>query len=378
MSFRKVIFWLHLIIGVVTAIIVFLMSVTGVLLTYEKQMTARADRSLFQIKAPDDAEPLSAEELLAKFSEARPEANPSSLTLPSDPAMPPSITAYPEGQIFIHPYTGEILGAGAQGSRKFFRLMTDLHRWLALTGDNRGTGRSITGACNLGFLFIIISGVYLWWPRKWTWNIIRYSTWFKLGLSSKARDTNWHFTFGFWSTVPLIFIVISAVVISYPWATRLVFSMAGSEMTFQGRPRRGPSEGPRPVLDVKGINRMLGTLQGNRDKWKSIDIKIPTMNDETVSFTVNNGLAGQPQHRSSVTFDKKSREIIRTEEFKDMDPGVRARSWMRFVHTGEYYGVVGQTIAGIASLAAVMLTWTGIALSWRRYVRWLKRRQKTS
>ena len=374
MSFRKIIFWFHLIIGVITAIIVFLMSFTGVLLTYEKQMIANADRKLYNIQPSDSTVPLSAEELLIKFREVRSEVNPSSLTITSDSEMPPVITSFPAGQTYINPYTGEILGTGAQGIRKFFRLMTDLHRWLALSGESRGTGRSITGICNLGFLLILISGIYLWLPRKWTRNAVRYSTWFKPGLSSKARDSNWHYTFGFWSTVPLIFIVISAVVISYPWASDLVFKITGSEVIFKGRPRRGPVEGPMPALDINGINSMLTKLKSGTDIYKTISIKIPTVDDQTVSFTVNRGLEGQPQHRSTVTFDKKSHEIVKTEEFKDMDPGIRARFWMRFVHTGEYYGFAGQTIAGIASISAVMLTWTGIALSWRRYFRWMRRR----
>jgi hypothetical protein len=47
---------------------------------------------------------------------------------------------------------------------------------------------------------------------------------------------------------------------------------------------------------------------------------------------------------------------------------------MRFAHTGEQYGVVGQTVAGLASLAACFLVYTGIALAWRRLIRPLLRR----
>ncbi len=56
-----------------------------------------------------------------------------------------------------------------------------------------------------------------------------------------------------------------------------------------------------------------------------------------------------------------------------MDQGLRARIWLRFVHTGEYYGLAGQTIAGIASAAGVILMWTGVALAYRRFRAWLKK-----
>jgi uncharacterized iron-regulated membrane protein len=89
---------------------------------------------------------------------------------------------------------------------------------------------------------------------------------------------------------------------------------------------------------------------------------------------VDAGLSGQPQLKSTVTGDKSTGEVIRLEQFKDMDRGLRAWIWMRFVHTGEYYGFVGQTIAGIASAAGVILVWTGLALTFRRYIAWTRRR----
>jgi uncharacterized iron-regulated membrane protein len=54
--------------------------------------------------------------------------------------------------------------------------------------------------------------------------------------------------------------------------------------------------------------------------------------------------------------------------------GQKARTWFRFVHTGEQYGVIGQTIAGIASLAACFLVYTGLALAYRRLIRPVFRR----
>lgn len=57
-----------------------------------------------------------------------------------------------------------------------------------------------------------------------------------------------------------------------------------------------------------------------------------------------------------------------------MDSGLKARLWLRFVRTGEYYGALGQTIAGIDSAAEVILVWTGLALTFRPYTSWLRRR----
>lgn len=383
MKFRKVIFWLHLFSGIITGIIVLIMSITGVALTYQKQMTAWADKKACRIQMPANAAPLPATALIESFRRAKPNANPLNLSMSADPAMPASITTAPNVTTFINPYTGEVLGEGSQGIRKFFRVMTDWHRWLALSGKNRSIGKAVTGACNFIFLFLAVSGLYLWWPRKWTRGVFNAIAWFRTGLTSKARDFNWHHVFGFWCLVPLILIIVSALVISYPWATRLVFRMAGSQMSMPaGPPGRGgpqgsplargamPGGGPdreRPPLQLDGINGIVSDVQKQSEGWKSISFQLPTAADKAIVFTVEKGSAGQPHLRSTVTVEKASGKIIKSEGFETMDPGLRARLWMRFVHTGEYYGISGQTIAGIVSAAGIVLVWTGFALTYRRF-----------
>jgi uncharacterized iron-regulated membrane protein len=51
------------------------------------------------------------------------------------------------------------------------------------------------------------------------------------------------------------------------------------------------------------------------------------------------------------------------------------RSILRFAHTGEVLGIPGQTLAGIVSLGAAFLVWTGLSLSLRRFSAWRGRRR---
>jgi uncharacterized iron-regulated membrane protein len=375
---RKTFFWLHLVCGVIIGIVVFIMSVTGVALTYQKQITAWADKRLYGIQASADAVPLSTESLLAKFQEAKPSLHPSAVTLSSDPEMPAAVVTGPNETYFVNPYTGAVLGAGSHGVRTFFKVMTDWHRWLSLSGENRTIGRALTGACNAAFLLLALTGLYLWWPQKWTKAILRSLSWFRLGIRGKARDSNWHFVFGFWSLIPLIIIIVSGIVISYPWASNLVFQLAGSKAPAQMGPggrRSGPPPGVRrPPMQIPGVDMLVKSAQAHAEDWKTISFQPPTAADKTAAFTVDRGLGGKPQLRSTLTLDRASGQILRAEKFEHLDSGMRARLWMRFVHTGEYYGLVGQTIAGIASAAGVLLVWTGLALTCRRYVAWVKRR----
>ena len=47
MKLRTLIFWPHLVAGITAGVVILVMSVTGVLLTYERQLIAWSDKRLF-------------------------------------------------------------------------------------------------------------------------------------------------------------------------------------------------------------------------------------------------------------------------------------------------------------------------------------------
>ena len=164
-TFRTVLFWMHLATGVIAGALILIMSVTGVALTYEKQMIEWADGRAWS--APSSTEPghLPPETLLAKVAEAQPGAAPTGITLRSNPKAPATVTLEGNKTLLVDPYTAAIIGEPPARPRAFFRTMTVWHRYLALEGASRATGKMVTGAANLGFLFIVLSGIYLWLPQ---------------------------------------------------------------------------------------------------------------------------------------------------------------------------------------------------------------------
>src|SRR5688500_1529228 len=220
---RKIIFWCHLPVGIVAGIVILIMCVTGVLLAYEKQIISWADTRAYR-SAPATAgtrrRPV--ETVVAKARGAR-GTSPSAITLKSGSSAPAEVAFGRELTLFVNPDSGQILGEGSPLVRSFFRTVTAWHRWLGAKGDNRNVARAITGASNLGILFLVISGFYLWWPRNWNMKAVRNVTWFRRGLPARARDFNWHNTIGFWCAPALFLIVISSVVFSYMLSYILVY-----------------------------------------------------------------------------------------------------------------------------------------------------------
>jgi len=398
---RKVFFWLHLAAGVSAGIVILMMSVTGALLMYEKQLTAWADG--YRV-TPQTAR-LSVEALLSKARAERPKASPSALTVSADPTAPVSVSFGREGLLFFDPYTGAALGEGSKSARAFFRSMTDWHRWLATEGESRATGRAVTGAANLLFLFIVMSGFYLWWPRNWSWIALKSVVLFRSGLSGKARDFNWHNVIGLWSAAPLFFVVLSGVVMSYPWANDLLYRLTGNEPPARpagpaapagrqaaggpssARAQRGPSDaGPRQrpggaresrseALDFTGLNALWATAERQIPEWRTITLRFPNGPSAPLTFAIDaSSGAARPDKRSQLTLDRTTGAVVRFEPYSSQNLGRQLRSWARFVHTGEAFGLPGQTVAGIVSAGGAVLVWTGLALAWRRLLAWFARR----
>ena len=106
-----------------------------------------------------------------------------------------------------------------------------------MEGEGRETGRAVTGAANLAFLVLVVTGPILWWPRRGS----RPVAFFQRGLAGRARDFNWHNVLGIWSALPLLVVVTTATVFSYDWANALLFRMVGEAPP---APRSRSASGP--------------------------------------------------------------------------------------------------------------------------------------
>ena len=80
------VFWSHLIGGLLALVFIFVMCLTAVLLTYEKQLIAWADQRAANVQP--GAARLTADQLLERVRVALPGATPSALAISSHPAAP--------------------------------------------------------------------------------------------------------------------------------------------------------------------------------------------------------------------------------------------------------------------------------------------------
>ena len=377
-QFRKIVFWLHLITGALAGIFIFIMCVTGALLSFESNILEFAESDMRHVSAPNaDAPRLSFSKILARVKAAKPDAKPSSISMANEPDAAINISFGRDGQAFINPYTGAITGEGATGLRAAFRSIEDAHRWISLSGAGRDVGKSLMDAANLLFLLLAISGLYIWFPRRLKWQNFKSVLWFRRGLNAKAREFNWHNTIGFWTSLVLIILTATAVVMSYQWANNLLYRATGNEPPQQqqrppNQPNNQPKEDAAIILPEK-TDALFEQVKNQIPDTKSVSLSLPVKNNEA-NFNISEGRYWNQFARSTLTLNAETGETIKFDDYGDQNAGKRLRSWVRFTHTGETGGIIGQIIGFIACVGGAFLVWTGISLSLRRFAGWRERK----
>ena len=375
MTFRKTLFWLHLLAGLLAGLSIAIMCFTGTALAFEKELVAYAERDARRIAPPAAETPrLSIAELQSRVSAAHPTTKLSGIALENHPLAAVAFTAGRNETFYANPFTGEIRQVASTRTRDFLQLMEDWHRQLALGGSNRPLGKAINGAGNIAFFFLTVSGLYLWWPRKWRTKGLKRSLWFVPAANTKARDWNWHNVIGFWSAPVLIVLTLTALPISYRWAGNLIFTLTGT-------PPPPPTSAPAPTAAIPApvaqaqplsADSLIARAQKELPAWTSLTYRggstgaAPT----PAPMAVRTADAWPRTALTTLSLDPFTGEILKTSSYANLNAAQRVRSWTRFLHTGEALGALGQAVAALASLGGCVLVYTGFALAWHRWRRW--------
>jgi len=376
MAFRKTLFWIHLLAGLIAGLSIAIMCFTGTLLAFEKELVAYAERDARRIVTPAGESPrLALTELLARVQAAHPAAKLSGIALENDPLAAVAFTAGRNETFYANPITGEIRQATSTRTRDFLHLMEDWHRQLDLSGPNRALGKAINGAGNLAFFFLAVSGLYLWWPRKWRTKGLKRSLWFVPAANAKARDWNWHNVIGLWSAPVLVVLTLTALPISYRWAGNLIFTFTG---TLPPPPTSAPSAPnallPAPTAQSQPLSAemLIARAQKERPTWTSLTYRAGNTGAAPTPATValRTADAWPRTAQTTLSLDPLTGEILKINGYSSLNAAQRVRSWTRFLHTGEALGGLGQIVAALASFGGCVLVYTGFALAWHRWRRW--------
>ncbi|HEY1052218.1 MAG TPA: PepSY-associated TM helix domain-containing protein [Prosthecobacter sp.] len=380
MTFRKSIFWCHLAAGLTAGVIIAIMSVTGIAIAFEEEILRWYDRQVSRLDrdAGKGNVPLPIAELTDKIQTAHAGAKVSSFAMFSQPGRAWEVHLGDEGPFYLDPFTGSTQASLAHDAHEVIHKLEEWHRWLGASDGLTSTGRVVTGISNLALVVLCVTGLYLWFPRRWNWRALRPLLLLKPGSKGKARDFNWHNVFGFWALPFVLVLSVTAVVISFEWGHRLVFILVGEE------PPKSRTYGmmavpppvvlpPAPEAPPAPLDKAFARIAAAFPDWESITLEaIPDPAGsplEPLEFGVTVPDSMPSRAYIPVKSHPFTGEILQQVRLQERSPGLQARVWIRFLHTGAAFGLRGKAVASLATAAVLVLVWTGFALSWRRFLR---------
>lgn len=218
--FSKINAWLHLWLGLASGIVVLIMGVTGCILVFEHEIKAMTSPWL-NVEAQSADKILPPSKIYVAVKKALPEKDIHGLWYNGlDKTIKVDIES--DSLIYVNPYNGKI--TGMVNHEDFFHEIDEGHRYLWL-GEELGT--TITSWATLIFFFLLISGIILWFPKKWNKTNINSS--FKIKWNGRFKRLNYdlHNVLGFYALILAFLIALTGLIMSFHWVRESTYWITG-------------------------------------------------------------------------------------------------------------------------------------------------------
>lgn len=332
---RNAWFQVHKWIGIILAIILIPLSITGSMLVWDDAFDRMLKPAHYAASGPA-ALPVST------YVETARRALPAgsriiSVRIGEGPVMVTAMPAKPSTMrgpplrlaAWIDPQTGRLIDSGL--------TISPLLRWAHIFHGSLqipGSGRAVVGWLGVAMLLSSLTGIWLWWPLTGRWT--RGFRWKR----QPSLNANLHHLIGFWISLPLAALSLTGVIIAWP-------QMVGS----------GGARRPMPPTPLAAPHMRIDQVLAAAQAKGRVTINWPT--DREPAWTVMAGRQG------AVQVDDATGRI----EPAKADDRARTRPLFRRIHDGTGMGLVWQIIICLGGIAPAVLGVTGI-LMWLRTRQW--------
>lgn len=364
---RKFILQLHQILGLLTGLVVFIVSITGCLWVFKDEIESLYKKP-FEIKVENtDIITVTKARELAK--EVFPDKHVHG-TIYGKPDEALEVIFYelePEfyQSVFLNPYTGEVLGIKDHFSG-FFAFVLKGHVRLWLPPE---IGELVVSVSVLLFMLILVSGLILWWPKKGKNLKQRLKFDWKPTTKWKRKNFDLHAVLGFYVYILGFILAFTGSIMAFDWMYSSVYKGIGGEKTAMFYIPNNKTEKDLAEMNVPPIDRLISRLRTDDPTALNYEIHYPYADSISIYVEVakTDGLYYENDYRF---FDQSTLEEIETkgiygkyENAKFADKLIR----MNYdIHVGAIGGIFGKIIAFLSSLVVASLPVTGILLWYGR------------
>lgn len=367
--YKNIWFKLHLILGLSAGFILLIVGFTGSMLSFEKEILNAINQNTYKVTVFDEGK-LSTKELLEKFQEQKPQAKINAITISSFEDDSVSINVAGEGEnarkgvtYYVNPYTAEILPELKGVS--FFKTVENIHRRLLLNDF----GKQVVAISVVSLLVLMFSGIYIYFPRLKK-SFLQSLT---LNFQSKGRFflSNLHGVIGMW-VIPFYLVTsLTGLYWSYDFVSNGLHSITGVEKPkksqMKGSQKEAKSEMPMSEkISLDDVSLAVDTFKNLlEDKYSSANLRFP-QKGTIYSFDYLSINSAHERAKNKIEFDIKTNEVLKHEKYEDKTLTQKLMGSILPLHTGEYFGVIGQTLMFLASLMMPLFAITGLMLYIKR------------
>lgn len=373
-TFRKINNWLHLWLGLVSGMIVFIVCMTGCVWVFNEEITAmlepetRIGRQSKAVIMPSQLMQIAKAEYpgmkisYATYQQGR------AIYLGLGERRGPSAT------IKINPYTGDVVGKKIhkRGETDFFRWVLNGHRFLWMPFE---IGRPVVNYGTLVFVVLLITGLVWWYPKKWSKSTVDKSFKIKWNGTFKRVNLDLHNVLGFYSLLFLLAIALTGMVYGIKWYSEGLYWVTSGGGSLPGREREMGSDSlmagkffsPEQAMD-KAWNNVITRHPKSQGFYYSFPDTTKASSPIFVTVYPN---SGQFYNNIGYTFDQHTlkelpRGKVYGERFDEAGFGTKLRKMNYDIHVGSILGFPGKVLAFLASLIGASLPVTGFLVWWGR------------
>lgn len=228
-------------------------------------------------------------------------------------------------------------------------------------------GEIITGCSCLIFVFMLISGLVLWWPKKAKHLKQRLTV--KWRASFKRVNWDFHSTFGFYTFLFLLIIALTGLTWSFKWFENGMYFIANGTTEKPSPKVENPTK-IDPQLDKTAFYQNLYRKTDSIFPYKgNIQIRMPADTINSILVLKENLEFNIPNQSSAIYFDKYTGKDIEIRPYESFSRGDKLKRLVYPIHTGSIYGYPTKILAFIVCLFAVTLPVTGLLI-------WLGKKKK--
>ena len=390
-SFYNLAWRWHFYAGLFVAPFMILLALTGIIYLFKPQLDPLLYDHLINVSPGHHS--LSADEQLTRVQATYPQGHISQYLPPINPERSAQFVLHNGGRelnVFINPYNGDVLGE-QDAKLNLQAVARALHGELMIgtPGD-----RLVELAAGWGVV-LVVSGLYLWWPRGQSAAGI---LWPRLSRRGRVLWRDFHAVTGFWGAALLLFMLVSGMTWTgfwgkqyadvwnqfpaamwnnvptsdiearslntatrqtVPWAlenTPMPVSGAHAEHMGHGAMPSGPAAPGITLQDV--VNTAI-----ERKVEPGYSITLPTT--ATGVFTVA-VFADDPRNDATLHVDQYTGQVLADVRWQHYSNVARATEMGVMLHEGKLFGSLNQIAILLVCLMILLSSISGLVIWWKR------------